>query len=370
MSSLRIAINCRSILLSQRTGIGRYTYHLLDSLGKIDHANQYILHAPKRLFDFKRHLADFSRYKNFKAKIDYFRSGIGNSDVYHLPSPDAIGPYKGKLVVTVHDLIHKTFPQSQTTQATETVDQYMRDIVLKADRIICISENTRRDLHQFFDIPTAKTCVVYNGVDHDLFYPISQEERPKTTSQLDSLGINKPYILYVGTLEPRKNLTGLLESFALLKSKNIFRGVLVVVGMKGWMSENIGLLIKKLGIEKDVFFTGFVSDSELSLLYNRTELFVFPSFYEGFGFPILEAFSCGAAVITSKTSSCLEIAGDAALTIDPQDTRKIAEAMEQVLTDKTLNESLRKAGLKRAQEFSFERMAQGTLAIYQGLINS
>ena len=98
MSSLRIAINCRSILLSQRTGIGRYTYHLLDSLGKIDHANQYILHAPKRLFDFKRHLADFSRYKNFKAKIDYFRSGIGNSDVYHLPSPDAIGPYKGKLV--------------------------------------------------------------------------------------------------------------------------------------------------------------------------------------------------------------------------------------------------------------------------------
>lgn len=362
---MRIAINCRSILLSQRTGIGRYTYHLLDNLGKIDHANEYILHAPKRLFDFKRRLPDFSRYNNFKRHVDYFRGGIDKTEIYHLPCPDLIGPYKGKLIVTIHDLIHKTYPQSQTQQATELTEKYIKDIALKADGIICISENTRRDLHKFFDIPPEKSSVVYNGVDHEVFYPLSPQDRSNALGQLKELGIDRPFILFVGTLEPRKNITGLLESFAILKSKNIFHGQLVIVGMKGWMVENIETLINGFGIEKDIVFTGFVSDDQLRQLYNRTELFVFPSFYEGFGFPILEAFCCGAAVVTSKTSSCAEIASDAALTVDPQDTTAIAQAMEQILTDEVLNMSLRKAGLKRAQEFSFERMAQGTLDVYQ-----
>ena len=156
---MRIAINCRSILLSQRTGIGRYTYHLLDSLGKIDHANEYILHAPKRLFDFKRRLPDFSRYKNFKRRIDYFHRGVGKSDIYHLPCPDAIGPHSGKLVVTIHDLIYKTYPQSHTPQTIELTEKYMQAIAAKADKIICISENTRRDLHSFFEYPVRKDPV-------------------------------------------------------------------------------------------------------------------------------------------------------------------------------------------------------------------
>src|ERR1700691_2974868 len=150
---MRIAVNCRSILLSQRTGIGRYTYHLLDNLGQIDHANEYILHAPQRLFDFKRRLPDFSRYKNFKKHVDLRRQGTGKSDVYHLPSPGAIGPYSGRLIVTVHDLIYKTYPQSHTPQTIELTEKYMQAITAKADKIICISENTRRDLHAFFNIP-------------------------------------------------------------------------------------------------------------------------------------------------------------------------------------------------------------------------
>jgi len=366
---MRIAINCRSILLSQRTGIGRYTYHLLDSLGEIDHDNEYALHVPKRLFDFKRRLPDFSRYKNFKSHTDYFRRGVNKTDIYHLPSPDLIGPYKGKLIVTIHDLVHKIYPQSQTAQATELTEKYIQDIAVKADGIICISENTRRDLHKFFHIPPEKTRVVYNGVDHEVFYPLTEEGRLVALGQLKGLGIDRPFMLYVGTIEPRKNLAGLLESFAILKSKNVFHGQLVIVGMKGWMVENIEALIRGFGIERDVVFTGFISDDQLCQLYNRAEVFVFPSFYEGFGFPILEAFCCGAAVITSKTSSCAEIASHAALTVNPHDTRAIADAMEQVLTDEILNGSLRKAGLKRAKEFSFERMAQGTLETYGTFLN-
>ena len=365
---MRVAINCRSILLSQRTGIGRYTYHLLDHLGKIDHTNEYILHVPKRLFDFKRHLPDFSRYKNFKNRVDYWHRGIGKSDIYHLPCPDVIGHYEGKLVVTIHDLIYKTYPQSHNPQTIELTEKYMQAIAAKADKIICVSENTRRDLHSLFNIPPEKTCVVYNGVDHHLFYPLSPQERLNAASQLKELGIDKPYILYVGTIEPRKNLAGLLESFALLKSKKVFQGQLVVAGMKGWMVENMGALIKQLGIEQNVIFTGFISDDQLRQLYNMAQVFVFPSFYEGFGFPILEAFCCGAAAITSRTSSCGEIASDAALTIDPKDTTAIANAMEQVLTDKIVKESLRQAGLKRAKEFSFLATAKKTLDIYQNMV--
>jgi len=367
---MRITINSRSILLPQRTGIGRYTYHLLDCLGKIDQANEYILHEPKRLFDFKRRLPDFSRYKNFKGRVDYFRWGVGKSDVYHLPCPDNIGPYKGKLVVTIHDLIHRTYPQSQTPQATQLTEKYMQAIALKADGIICISQNTRRDLHAFFDIPFEKTQVVYNGVDHQIFYPLSTQERLHAANSFKEIGIDKPFVLYVGTIEPRKNLTGLLESFALLKLKKVFHGQLVVAGMKGWMMENIAALIKELGLDQEVVLTGHVSDAQLCQLYNLAEVFVFPSFYEGFGFPILEAFCCGAAVIASQTSSCAEIASNAALTINPKDTKAMADAMGRVLTEKNLKESLQKAGLKRAMEFSFERMAQETLAVYQRFGNS
>jgi glycosyltransferase involved in cell wall biosynthesis len=372
---MRIAINCRSILLSQRTGIGRYTYHLLDNLGKIDHTNEYILHAPQRLFDFKRHLPDFSRYSNFKRHIDYFQRGAGEVDIYHLPCPDVLVPTLGKLVVTIHDLIYKTYPQAHTPQAIELTEKYMQAVASKADKIICVSENTRRDLHSFWDLPLEKTCVVYNGVDHKMFYPLSEEQRRRIASRLRAWGLDKPYILYVGTIEPRKNLIGLLESFALLKSKKIFHGQLVVAGMKGWMvgrgeacGRPHGDLIKQLGIERDVIFTGFVSDDQLRELYNLAQLFVFPSFYEGFGFPILEAFCCGVPVITSQTSSCGEIASDAALGVDPKDTKAIAQAMEQVLTDKTVKESLRQAGLKRAQEFSFLTTAEHTLDVYRKII--
>lgn len=365
---MRIAINCRSILLNQRTGIGRYTYHLIDNLGRIDHTNEYILHVPKRPFDLKRRLPDFSSYKNIKRHTDFFHWGAGKSDIYHLPSPDTIGPYSGKLVVTVHDLIYKAYPQGHKPQTIELTEKYMKDITAKADKIICISENTRRDLHSFFNLPLEKTCVVYNGVDHQVFYPLSGQERLMASSYLKELGINKPYVLYVGTIEPRKNLAGLLESLALLRSKRVFQGQLVVVGMKGWMVENIEGLIKKLGIQKDVIFTGFVNDGQLRQLYNMAELFVFPSFYEGFGFPILEAFCCGAAVITSQTSSCAEIASQAALTIDPKDPKSLAEAMERVLTNKNLKNSLSQAGLKRAEEFSFLRMARNTLDEYTKIL--
>ncbi len=357
---MRIVINCRSILLKNRTGIGRYTYHLLDQLGAIDPKNEYCLYARKDLFDFKRKLPQFN-YPNFKKLIDILQRPVPLGDVYHVPCPADIDHFEGKVVVTIHDLIYKTYPQSHTQETIDLSERAMQGIVKRADKIICISESTRNDLHRFFDYPKENSCVVLNGVDHSIFYPLQDPGAAK--SFLSAQGISGEFLLFVGTIEPRKNLMGLLEAMALLKHPL----PLVVVGMKGWMTEDIIPKIKQLGLEGRVIFTGFISDAELNMLYNTCKAFVFPSFYEGFGFPIVEAFAAGACVIASFVSSCGEIAEDAAVLINPNSPAHIAQAIDSVLGDSALNAAYKAKGLRRGQEFSFRRTAKDTLSIYQTL---
>lgn len=354
---MRIAISCRSILLKSRTGIGRYTYHLIDSLGKIDPYNSYVLYAAKRLFDHKRRLPAF-HYQNMKARMDYFNAGPGKADVYHMPFIGNIDRFDGKYIVTVHDLIYKAYPQGHTQATIDLSQSQMEQVIKRADHIICISSSTRRDLHRFFDYPQDQTSVVLNGVDHDIFYPLSDQTETKTF--LRSLGVDGDFILSVGTIEVRKNLEGLLRARAILKTDL----PVVVAGMQGWMTEKIAPLIKELKLDGKVIFTGYVSDAQLNMLYNTCKVFVFPSFYEGFGFPIVEAFCTGAAVVSSNSSSCAEVASDAALIVDPNEPRSIAAGMEQIISDTKFANALREKALKRAQEFSFVKTAQETLKVY------
>ncbi len=364
---MRIAINCRSILKEHRTGIGRYAYHLIDCLGGILGNHQLDLYAPLKFFDFKRRLPSFS-HQQYRRQLDYFSRGVKRADIYHLPSPYDIGSYTGKLVVTVHDLIHQSYPQSHTPETIHLTEKYMQAIVKQADYIICTSQCTREDLHRYYDFPKERSSVVYNGVDHRIFYVLSDQERVTEKLALPSVGIQRPFILFVGTIEPRKNLAGLLKGFALLKKRQVFAGQLVVVGMKGWMMDKIQPLIEELGLREDIVFTGYISDKQLCALYNLAEAFVFPSFYEGFGFPIIEAFCCGVPVIASRTSSCGEIAADAALTVEPSSSEEIAKAMELVLSNKDIAYGLRQKGLTRAQTFSFDQTAKETLNVYKKLI--
>ena len=365
---MRIAINCRSILLPRRTGIGRYTYHLVDSLGQMNTSDDYVLYARKKLFDPKRRMPSFP-YPNFKKVQDIFGLGpkrlFKKVSVYHVPHPDMVEPLPGvKLIVTIHDLIYKTHPQSHTPATVDTTAKQMAAVVEHADRIICVSQSTRADLHRFFDLPQHKTCVVHNGVDHGVFYPLDDVQRKEAALRLPALGIHKPFLLFVGTIEPRKNLIGLLKSFALLKSSKAFLGQLVVVGMQGWMMQSLTPLIKELGLGDDIVFAGFISDGQLHDLYNLTEVFVFPSFYEGFGFPMVEAFCCGAPVVASNTSSCGEIGKGAAIMIDPQDPQAMAHALAEILQDDRLRQKMRLDSLAQAQKFSFLKTAQETRAIY------
>lgn len=358
---MRIAINCRSIMLKNRTGIGRYTYHLIEHLGKVDTQSSYRLYSPKRLLDLKRHAPTFP-YHNFKTRVDCFGLGPGKVDIYHLPCPDVIAPFQGKLVVTIHDLIHKTYPQAHTPQTVEATERHMQNLIKHADRIICTSQSTRNDLHRFYDYPQERSKAVLSGVDHATFNQLA--DKTEARAFLNTFGMTEGFILFVGTIEPRKNLQGLLQALTQLKAKGQTTQ-LVVVGMRGWMMEEVSKSIEALGLKDNVHFAGFVSDAQLNMLYNTCGMFVFPSFYEGFGFPILEAFCAGAPVITSNVSSCPEIAGDAALLIDPADPSAIAGAISRLIDDKAFADDLGRKGLARAKEFNFTSTAQKTLEVYR-----
>jgi len=365
---MRIAINCRSILKPQRTGIGRYTHHLIEALARADSVNEYFLYVQRGLFDFKRRTPP-SPAPNFKVRRDCFSLGpekiCGPVDVYHLPSPDFTGTVRSRVVVTVHDLIDKAYPQSHTPQTIALSDRKMRDVVGRADRIICCSQTTRDDLHRFFQVDVSRTCVIYQGVDPTVFFPLAQDEEGYADSVLKGLGVTQLFILFVGTIEPRKNLSNLLEAFAALKSGRKFAGQLVIVGMKGWMMGPLADALNCKGLSGEVVFLGYVTDEQLRVLYHQTEVFVFPSLYEGFGFPIVEAFACGAAVVASNTSSCAEVAGDAALTVAPDKPQDIAAAIARVIEDPSLKASLKAKGIERAARFSWDITARRTLEIYQ-----
>lgn len=367
---MRIAINCRSFLLRNYTGVGRYAYNLVKSLSEIDQKNEYWLYAQKKYFDFKRRVPRVAAH-NFSVKVDWFNQGLSKIlvpvDIYHSPSIDSINIPKAKIVVTVHDLVFKTYPHGYTPQARELADKQLSQIVSRADKIICCSQNTMNDLKQNFSVKDGQVCLVYQGVDKNIFYPLKEQERQSARGILAKRGIGESFLFFVGTIEPRKNLQNLLLALSILKQKNKFKGKLVVSGMKGWMIEGLAEVIKKFSLTDDVIFLGYVSDADLRALYNLCEVFVFPSFCEGFGYPIVEAFSCGATVVTSNVSSCPEIAGDAALWADPYNPDEMAGAILRLLEDPDLKEVMRRKAFNRSRDFSFEKTAVETLAVYQGL---
>lgn len=371
---MRVAINCRSFLKKQCTGIGRYAYHLVKSLSVLDRDNTYLLYARKGMFSFNKRLPAFPS-KNFIPRIDWFNRGparlLRDSDIYHCPSPSSLeAPKKSKIIVTVHDVICKAFPEGHTPDTLKEGEKQFAMIRQKADKIICCSQNTVNDVRKYFDIPESKITLVYQGADKNMFYRIGPDEEALAQGVLRKRAIVCPYILAVGTIEPRKNLSNLMRAFSILREKKVFDGKLVIAGMEGWMHNDLGVLIGQLGLKNHIVFTGYLPDSELRVLYNKAEVFVFPSLYEGFGYPIVEAFCCGAPVVTSNVSSCPEIAGDAALTVNPRNPEEIARAVEKVLTNRDLRETLRSKGLQRAQAFDFDKTALETLAVYREVYNN
>jgi glycosyltransferase involved in cell wall biosynthesis len=369
---MNIAIDIRSTLKNTRTGIGQYTYNLVKNLSFIDNKNQYSLYAKKRLFSLGKKLPNISA-SNFIFRIDRFNRGLdrtlGKVDIFHTPSMDLLDITDAKIIVTVHDLIFKTYPQGHSKDALKNTERHLLHVLDKADRIICYSQNTVNDLKRFYNVEDKKIKLIYVGIDKKLFYVMDDKELKKAKTNLRRFGIDGRFILFVGTIEPRKNIDNLIFAFNNLKKKNNIAHKLVIIGMRGWLYEKTFELYNRSIFKNDIVFLGYQPNSSLKNFYNLADVFVYPSYYEGFGFPILEAFSCGTAVVTSNISSCKEIGQDAALLINPNDIDELSEAIFNIINDTKLKRDLKIKGLEKAKQFCWNDTAKKTLEVYKEVLN-
>lgn len=281
-----------------------------------------------------------------------------------LHSPDYIPPFRRncRSVITVHDLAFIHFPELLTADSARyygQIDRAVRD----AEGIIAVSYSTQRDLMNLLGVPAHRVTVVYEAAN-PLFRPLDD---PAALNDVRArYGLPARFILFLGTIEPRKNLPTLVQSYHLLRTmEGTNVPPLVVAGAKGWLFDSVFALVEQLGLGDQVLFTGSIPWADAPAFYNLAEVFVFPSLYEGFGLPPLEAMACGTPVIAANVSSIPEVVGDAGLLIDPNDAEGLAEALGRVLSDAALRQDLRRRGLARAAEFSWNRAARETLAVYR-----
>jgi glycosyltransferase involved in cell wall biosynthesis len=271
-------------------------------------------------------------------------------------------------VVTVHDLSFLRFPNAFRHFNRSYLSFITRISTRKAARVIAVSESTRQDVITFFGVPGERVAVVPNGVAEE-FHPVDPAE---VAGFRRSKRLPEHFILFLGTLEPRKNIVRLLEAYALwlheLPANAKSTPLLVIAGAKGWFYETIFARVNDLGLADRIIFPGFVPAEELPWWYRAAELFVYPSLFEGFGLPVLEAMACGTPTITSKASSLPEVAGDAALLIDPEDTEGLAGALAHVLAEPEVAAKMRAAGLRQAARFSWTRTAAQTADVYRTVL--
>ncbi len=287
----------------------------------------------------------------------------GHLDLFH--QPDFVLPpirQGTPTLLTVHDLSFVQEPDSVMPGMTRHLNRWVPWSVARADHVIAVSKATRQDLNELYGTPPEKISVLYHGVTAD-FKPI--EDRNMLTAVRQKYGLDdRPYILSLGTVQPRKNYQRLVQAFAQLDPSY----ALVIAGSKGWGGEGILAEVEKLGLAERIHFPDFVADVDLPALYSAASLFAYPSLYEGFGLPVLEAMACGTPVVASKRSSLPEVVGEAGLLVDPLDVTAIAAAMAQVLADAYLHQRFSQVGRLQAAKFNWGKTAAKLVELYQKLL--
>jgi glycosyltransferase involved in cell wall biosynthesis len=263
-------------------------------------------------------------------------------------------------IVTIHDLAFLEYPEQYPGFQRRYLAAMTRASTRRAAKVITVSTFTGADVAERLDVPESKIVAIPNGVD-EAFYPRAGTDdltRFRVEQRLPD-----QFLLFVGTLQPRKNLIGLLRAYAILPNEE--RIPLYAVGGAGWMYADIFAEVERLGIGDDVWFPGYAASEMLPLWYSAATAFIYPSFYEGFGLPVLEAMACGTPVVTSDRTSLPEVVGDAGLLVDPDNPEDISDAIRALLTDDTRRELLAQRGLEQAQRFTWQRTARETVAVYR-----
>ncbi|MEZ4620307.1 MAG: glycosyltransferase family 1 protein [Caldilineaceae bacterium] len=297
-----------------------------------------------------------------------YETRLPAGQIYH--ATEHLLPYlRRPTLLTVHDLIFERYPEHHKLTNRLFLTVGMRLFVRRASAIVAVSQQTKRDLIELYQTPAEKIQVIYQGIDPS-FAPATadQVERIRETYAPRAVdGRCRPYLLMLGTLEPRKNHLTAMKALLRLKAAGLPHALLVVGG-EGWLFEPIRQQVAALALQNDVHFTGYVPAEDLAPLYGGAACVLQPSLYEGFGFPVLEAMACGAPVICSNVSSLPEAAGAAALMVDPLDDEALAAAVQRVITERNLAETMRAKGLIHAAQFRWERCAAETVAVYRRIV--
>jgi glycosyltransferase involved in cell wall biosynthesis len=368
---LRIGADIRSFY-EPLTGIGWYLYHLLHEMSKSNDVEIYLfgdarvtdlgpsLHAdvPPNArvswFDMRGRgrISRIERAMTAAAYVLWMK--IVDVDVMFAPNyflPRLLGSVARRRVITVHDLTYKRFPELLQAETLRNLESHMAREIALADAIICVSESTRSDLLRFYELDPRRAVTIHSG--------LGTLAKPGPPPSLPDR-----YILFVSTIEPRKNLEVLLDAYESLRARGAYNGSLVIGGRIGWKSEGLIKRLRRPGI----VHLDYVSASELAAVYEKAEIFVFPSIYEGFGFPLLEAMAHGVPAIAARSSSLPEIGGDAALYFDPSSAKELERQIELLLADPALRQELIARGRERSAEFNWSDAAARTLEVIRRVV--
>jgi glycosyltransferase involved in cell wall biosynthesis len=380
---MKVAIELQPCL-KNKSGIGIYTYEIAKRLSKCNKLqvtgdifsflNRNDVSKDIEGLDFHKDICSLFSYGVYKriwhyTPIRYRQLFRRQTDITHFFNFLVPPRIDGKVINTIHDLSFLLYPETMDKRNLGFLKKNIQYSVDRPDKIITISENSKNEIIKHLQVDSNKIEIIYPGVDYHAYHTI--HDQLSIDAVMNKYHLPKEYILYMGTLEPRKNIVGIVEAFSMLKRNT---GVatkqvrLVLAGKKGWLYEPIFSKVQELGLEQEVVFTDYVEEKDKPIIYGQARAFVFPSLYEGFGIPVLEAMAASVPVITSNTSSLPEVVGDAGVLVDPMDTEAIAKAMYKLIQDEGYVKQLIKRGDSQAQKFTWEASAHKLYEVYQSIM--
>ncbi|MDR2649972.1 MAG: glycosyltransferase family 4 protein [Clostridiales bacterium] len=381
---MKIAIDAQPIIESQKTGIGFYEYYIITQMMKHWSGNDYILNYFKfrRPREAEAALQIFTekggklnactwlprsayRFLCTLAPVPYSLFFGGKADItlfFNFIAPPGAA---GRNIIVVYDMAYLAFPETVRFRTKTMLDVSLKASVRRAAAIITISEFSKNEIVKYMGVSPERIAIAPGGVDTRVFYPVGAERINKAKKKYS---IPDTYLLYAGTLEPRKNIERLIEAYAKLVNEEPSAPPLVLAGRKGWLYESIFEKVESLGMEKRVIFTGYIDDADMPAILSGAMIFVFPSLYEGFGMPPLEAMACGTPTLTSTSASLPEVVGDAAVKADPYNAEDIKDGMKRLINDSALRGDLSAKGLERAKQFNWERPARIIMDVCKNLL--
>ena len=365
---MRIGIDASRAFVSERTGIEEYSFQVIKHLCEPLTNEEVVLYVKR-----KQRLAPNDLPKKWRVKVILWprlwtQGGLSLEmffhpvDVLFVPAHTIPFIHIKKTIVIVHGLEFERCPKAYSLWERIYMRWSIRLSCRWAQTIIAVSENTKKDLRDLYHVPKEKIAVIYEGIGENIKYQITKNKQSQDLEHK----ISKPYVLFIGRIEERKNIIGIIEAFEILKEKYAVPHQLVLAGKPGFGHDKVNFKIQNSKFKNDIREIGFVSEEEKTQLFKDADIFLFPTLYEGFGLPILEAQSMGVPVVASNNSSIPEVAGEGALLVHPNDSEEIAKAVHRILSDENCKRDIIKKGQENVKRFSWEKCAHAIASLLRG----